>query len=194
MAGALIGYARVSTEDQAHDLQLDELGQAGCERIFTDTASGTVEKRPELDRVLDHLRERDTLVVWRLDRLGRSIRHLIEVVTDLDRRGVGFRSLREGFDTTTPGGRLIFHVFAALAQFEAELVSERTKAGLAAARARGRKGGRKPALSPIGVGQAKAMYAGGELSVTEIAETLGVSRATIYRALAGNERGESEAA
>jgi DNA invertase Pin-like site-specific DNA recombinase len=134
--GELLGYARVSTLEQNADLQRDALSEAGCRWVFTDHACGVREQRPELDRVLETLRQGDTLVVWRLDRLGRSLRHLIDVATDLARRGVGFRSLTENIDTTTPGGRLIFHMFGALAQFERELVRERTLAGLVAARAR----------------------------------------------------------
>jgi DNA invertase Pin-like site-specific DNA recombinase len=139
--GDLLGYARVSTIEQRAHLQTDALNSAGCIRVWTDKASGTLEQRPQLDRVLDHLRPGDTLVVWRLDRLGRNLRHLIATVTDLSAREVGFRSLTEGIDTTTPAGRLIFHVFGALAEFEAALIRERTTAGLAAARARGRTGG-----------------------------------------------------
>ena len=134
----LLGYARVSTLEQNPDLQVDELTAAGCWRVWTDHASGALDRRPQLDAVLEQLRPGDTLVVWRLDRLGRSLRHLIEVVTGLDERGVGFRSLRESIDTTTAGGRLVFHLFGALAQFEREIIRDRTVAGLTAARARGR--------------------------------------------------------
>src|SRR5690349_15412935 len=139
----LIGYARVSTDDQTLDLQLDALKAAGCERrrVYTDTASGAKTDRPGLAKALDMLREGDILVVWRLDRLGRSLPHLIEVVGDLKGRHIGFKSLTENIDTTTPAGELIFHIFASLAQFERELIRERTMAGLVAARARGRKGG-----------------------------------------------------
>mgnify|MGYP001626276637 CR=1 FL=1 len=137
---ALIGYARVSTAEQDTALQTDALQKAGCERIFTDTASGAKTDRPGLAEALAYLREMDVLVVWRLDRLGRSLAHLIETIGALEARGVGFRSLTENIDTTTPGGRLIFHVFGALGQFERDLIRERTRAGLSAAAARGRKG------------------------------------------------------
>jgi len=133
----LLGYARVSTAEQNADLQTDELTSAGCYAVFVDQASGVLDRRPELDKVLERLRPGDTLVVWRLDRLGRSLRHLIDTVTALDKRGVGFRSLRESIDTTTAGGRLVFHLFGALAQFEREIIRDRTMAGLSAARARG---------------------------------------------------------
>lgn len=181
--GYLIGYARVSTTEQDTRAQHDALTAAGCTRIFSDTASGALTERPQLGAALDFLRPGDTLVVVRLDRLGRSLRHLIETVEALEGRGVGFRSLRESIDTTTPGGRLIFHVFGALAEFERELIKERTVAGLAAARARGRTGGRPVAMSPAKERQARAMKAAGD-SVTEIAAVLGVSRATVYRRLA----------
>ena len=185
--GHLLGYARVSGTDQNPQLQGDELAAAGCWKVFTDTASGALDRRPELERVLGELRDGDTLVVWRLDRLGRSLRHLIDVMTELDARGVGFRSLRESIDTTTPAGRLVFHLFASLAQFERELIVERTKAGLAAARARGRKGGRPPALSGEQVVQARRMYDDRELTVEQIAGVLGVGRTSIYRALRAQE-------
>jgi DNA invertase Pin-like site-specific DNA recombinase len=145
--GHLLGYARVSTTDQHPDLQVDALTQAGCYRVFTDCASGARTDRPQLTAVLDQLRPGDTLLVWKLDRLGRSLRHLVDTVTELADRGVGFRSLQESIDTTTPGGKLVFHVFAALAEFERDLVRERTTAGLAAARARGRIGGRPSVMT-----------------------------------------------
>src|SRR5919201_955449 len=141
-----IGYARVSTQDQTLDLQKDALTKAGCERLFSDTASGASTERKGLEQALGQLREGDTLVVWRLDRLGRSLPHLIETVTALEQRGIGFRSLTESIDTTTSGGKLIFHIFGALAEFERNLIRERTLAGLAAARARGRSGGRPKVL------------------------------------------------
>lgn len=184
LTGSLIGYARVSTSDQSLDLQVDALDRAGCVRVFTDTASGSLAERPELDAALDYLRPGDTLVVWRLDRLGRSLRHLVETVTALQDRGVGFRSVQEAIDTTTSGGRLVFHVFCALAEFERDLIRERTYAGLAAARARGRVGGRKPALTPHKAAVVRRLYHDREHTVAEIATIVGVSRATIYRHLA----------
>ncbi len=179
----LLGYARVSTTEQNPDLQVDELTAAGCWRVWTDHASGALDRRPQLDAVLEQLRPGDTLVVWRLDRLGRSLRHLIDVVTALDERGVGFRSLRESIDTTTAGGRLVFHLFGALAQFEREIIRDRTVAGLTAARARGRVGGRPSKLSAEQRRQARKMYDERELTVEQIGEVLGVSRTSIYRAL-----------
>lgn len=169
--------------DQDLALQQDALTAAGCYRIFTDTASGALDARPSLAEVVDQLRPGDTLVVWRLDRLGRSIRHLIDFLADLNRREVGFRSLTESIDTTSPGGRLVFHLFAALAEFERELIRERTLAGLAAARARGRFGGRKPQLTADQVKTARRLYDQRELTVNQIGDVLGVSRTTIYRAL-----------
>ncbi|MHB8508387.1 MAG: recombinase family protein [Candidatus Dormibacteria bacterium] len=142
-----LGYARVSTIDQNPDLQLDALKEAGCYRIFVDKASGALDERREPTRVRDQLRPGDTLVVWKLDRLGRSLRHLIDTVGDLERQGIAFRSLRESIDTATPSGKLIFHIFGALAEFERDLIRERTVAGLAAVRARGRSGGRPPMMT-----------------------------------------------
>ena len=176
------GYARVSTGEQTLDLQLDALKAAGCGRVFRDTASGAKTDRPGLTEALDHLRDGDTLVVWRLDRLGRSLRHLIDTLTDLDRRGIGFRSLTEAIDTTTPGGKLIFHIFGALAEFERDLIKERTHAGLAAARARGRKGGRPKAfLTSAQLAMARTLFADTQRSIPDICKTLGVSRSTLYR-------------
>src|SRR5213596_2012703 len=143
----LIGYARVSTQDQTLALQQDALTKAGCERVFSDTASGALAERQGLEEALEFARPGDTLVVWRLDRLGRSLRHLIDVITRLQGRRVGFKSLTEAIDTTTSGGKLVFHVFAALAEFERDVIRERTQAGLAAARARGRRGGHPRAAS-----------------------------------------------
>lgn len=182
--GQLIGYARVSTWDQETDLQIAALKEAGCSRIFEEKASGTKTDRPQLVAALDYLREGDTLVVWRLDRLGRSLRHLIETVSDLDDRGVGFKSIHESIDTTTATGRLVFHIFGALAEFERELIVDRTKAGLAAARERGAKPGRKPVLSADQVAVVRQMHSEGKHTVAQIAEVVGgVSRATVYRAL-----------
>ena len=181
--GDRLGYARVSSTEQKAHLQLDALKAAGCVRVFSDKASGALEHRPQLERVLDHLRAGDTLVVWRLDRLGRSLPHLIATVTGLADREVGFCSLTEGIDTTTSAGRLVFHVFGALAQFERELIRERTLAGLAAARARGRVGGRPKAMTPEKLAVARQMYDSRQHSIDAIATTIGVSRSTIYRHL-----------
>jgi DNA invertase Pin-like site-specific DNA recombinase len=179
-----IGYARVSTGEQTLDLQLDALAKAGCDKVFTETASGATSERPLLKEALAYARKGDTIVVWRLDRLGRSLQHLIATVADLRDRGVGFRSLTEQIDTTTSGGKLIFHVFGALAEFERDLIGERTHAGLAAARARGRTGGRPRALTdPKQLALARRLYADGETDVATICRTLGVSRATLYRYL-----------
>ena len=176
-----IGYARVSTADQNLDLQRDALQAAGCERIFEEKESGTKNERPELLRLMDTLRPEDTLVVWRLDRLGRSLKHLIATVEELDMRQVGFQSVTEAIDTTTSGGKLIFHLFASLAEFEKNLIQERTKAGLIAARARGRKGGRKTVMDEDKRKAAQALRNDTSQSVTAICKTLGVSRATFYR-------------
>src|SRR4051812_2401631 len=177
----LIGYARVSTLDQTLALQQDALTVAGCEHIYTDTVSGSVTDRPGLTQALSHLRAGDTLVVWRLDRLGRSLAHLIDTVKQLQERGVGFRSLQEQIDTTTSGGKLVFHVFGALAEFERDLIRERTHAGLAAARARGRLFGRPKVLSPRKMEQLRTLAKDERNTVTEICQTLGISRATFYR-------------
>ncbi|WP_249020756.1 recombinase family protein [Conexibacter sp. S30A1] len=181
--GSKIGYARVSTSDQQPALQLDALEAAGCQRIFTDHASGALQDRPQLTAALDYLRPGDTLIVWRLDRLGRNLRHLIATVEDLHAREIQFASVTESIDTSTPAGRLIFHTFAALAEFERELIRERTRAGLAAARARGRHGGRRTVMTPEKLRVARDMYASRQHTVTAIASTIGVSRATIYRTL-----------
>jgi DNA invertase Pin-like site-specific DNA recombinase len=181
--GELVGYVRVSTLEQSTDLQRLALAEAGCRRIYEDHASGTRADRPQLLAALDFLRPDDVLVVWRLDRLGRSLKHLIETVGDLEERGVGFRSVHESIDTTTSTGRLIFNIFGALAEFERDLIVDRTKAGLAAARERGARPGRKPSLSTTQVGIVRTMHAAGEHSISEIAAAVGVSRATIYRAL-----------
>ena len=183
MSSYKIGYARVSTLQQDEALQRDALQAAGVDRIFVDKASGKLESRPTLDDLLEQARPGDTVVVWRLDRLGRSLKHLIETVGDLEARGIAFVSLREAIDTSTPGGRLIFHVFGALAEFERDLIRERTLAGLAAARARGRVGGRPTVWTPAKLATAKAMHASGDYDVSSIAKVLGVSRASVYRAL-----------
>jgi len=175
-----IGYARVSTLEQNPGLQEDALKEAGCRKIFTDNASGARAERPGLEKALDYLREGDCLVVWRLDRLGRSLKHLIEVIEGLERRGVGFISLQEGFDTTTSGGRLIFQIFGALAEFERNLIRERTRAGLKAARARGRKGGRKKKLSGQQVRSMKKMADAGQHTIAEICQTFNITKPTFY--------------
>ena len=180
---ALLGYARVSTKDQDASLQIDALENHGCTKILTDTKSGVLAERPALTRLLDYAREGDTLVVWRLDRLGRSIKHLIEQVEELNARKIEFQSLQENIDTTTAGGRLIFHLFSALAEFEHDLIVERTQAGLEAARARGRKGGRKPKLSPAQRSLVKDLYDGRKHTVQQIADMFDVNRATIYRTI-----------
>lgn len=184
----LIGYARVSTNGQELKLQLDALEKAGCPKklIFVDKGSGAKAARPGLDACLRELKEGDTLIAWRLDRLGRSVRHLIDLVEQLRQRKVGFKSLCDGaIDTTTASGELIFHVFTALAQFERRLIQERTRAGLEAARARGRKGGRKPiAPNDPRIQTAKKMHADKSLAIADICKTLRISRATFYRYLA----------
>lgn len=178
----LIGYARVSTLDQDPALQLDALAATGCTKVFEDRASGARADRPGLRQALDYVRDGDVLVVWKLDRLGRSLAHLIETVTMLEQRGVGFRSITEAIDTTTPGGRLVFHLFGALGQFERDLIRERTRAGLAAAAARGRKGGRKPVIDPDKLARARSMIARG-LTVREAASRLRVGKTALYDAL-----------
>lgn len=178
-----VGYARVSRQDQNPDLQRREPEAAGCERIFEEKVSSRKETRPVLQEALDYVRAGDVLVVWRLDRLGRSLKELIELVGGLQERGVGFKSLKESLDTTTTGGRLIFHVFASIAEFERDIIRERTMAGLEAARARGKRGGRKPVMDEKKVALASAMLKDGSNSVTDVCEALGVSRATLYRYL-----------
>jgi DNA invertase Pin-like site-specific DNA recombinase len=177
----LIGYARVSTVDQTLALQQDALEKAGCERIFTDTASGAKAERIGLADAVAYAREGDILVVWRLDRLGRSLKHLIETITSLNEREIGFKSITEAIDTTTSGGKLIFHIFGALAEFERDIIRERTQAGLTAARARGRKGGRPRVLTPKKVQMAQALYNDKTNTINEICRTLSISRATLYR-------------
>jgi DNA invertase Pin-like site-specific DNA recombinase len=181
----LLGYARISTGDQETRPQLDALQAAGCERTFSEWTSGTSAERPILARVLSRTRRGDTLVVWRLDRLGRSLPNLIDIVQRLEAEGVGLRSLTEGIDTTTPNGRLIFHLFGALAQFKRGLIRERTVAGLAAARARGRKGGRPPKLNAEKLRVAQRLLKEPESTVSEVAKILGVHRSTLHKALRG---------
>lgn len=177
----LIGYARKSTYEQNLSLQKDALKKVGCKKILTDQITGSKEERPGLTKAMDVLRKGDTLVVWRLDRLGRSLKHLIKLIDDLEEKKIGFRSLQESIDTTTSGGRLVFHIFGALAEFERHLIRERTHAGLAAARARGRLGGRPKVLNNKKKKLAVKLYKEEKHTVAEIGEMLGVSRMTVYR-------------
>lgn len=186
--GHLLGYARVSTTQQDPALQLDALRAAGCARVWTEYASGARTQRPLLHDLLDHVLAGDTLVVWSLDRLGRSMRDLIDIAQTLKQRDVGLRSLRQSIDTTSAGGQLIFHMFGALAEFERDLISERTRAGLDAARARGRHGGRRSVMTPAKIAAARQMYDSREHTVEAIGRALDVSRATIYRALGDQPR------
>lgn len=181
---AKVGYARVSTRDQNPDAQTDALTAAGCDKVFIDRASGKLAKRPELQQALNYLRAgEDTLVVTKLDRLGRSVKNLKELADELQARNIGLIALSQGIDTTTPGGRLFFHMLAAIAEFEHDLIVERTREGLAAARARGRNGGRKPTMTAEKIARARQMYDERKYTVAEIARTVGVSRPTIYRHL-----------
>lgn len=175
-----IGYARISTSDQNLDLQRDALKSAGCEEIFQDVASGAKTARAGLDKALAYVRAGDTLVVWRLDRLGRSLSHLIKLVTELEERGIGFHSLQESINTSTSGGKLIFHMFGALAEFERNLIRERTQAGLKAARARGRKGGRPKALNAKKTELLFKLYDEKQHSIAELCELLGISKTALY--------------
>src|SRR5437588_5627336 len=177
----LIGYARVSTQDQTLDLQKDALEKIGCTKIFADVISGAKAERKGLQEALEYVREGDTLVVWRLDRLGRSLKHLIETITKLNNRKVGFQSMTEHIDTTTSGGKLFFHIFGALAEFERDIIRDRTKAGLASARSRGRLGGRPSVMDAKKLKMARSLYADAKTQVVEICEGLGISRATFYR-------------
>lgn len=189
-ASLQVGYARVSTFDQTLDLQQDALERAGAAKIFTDTASGAKVDRLGLEQAIAYLRPGDTLVVWKLDRLGRSLKHLIETVTLLDERGIGLKSLTEQIDTTTSAGKLIFHVFGALAEFERDLIRERVQAGLQAARARGRQGGRPHRLDKAKIEMVKKLHADKTNSIEAICRTVGISRATLYRYLRPNEQAE----
>lgn len=181
----LIGYARVSTQDQQLHLQLDDLNRAGCERVFQEkVSSGKV--RPQLQLLVDSLRRGDTVVVWKLDRLGRSLKELITLINDFQQKGVGFRSLHDAIDTTTAQGRLVFNLFASLAEFERDLIRERTQAGLSAARSRGRLGGRPKGLAKETLDKAKAaqtLYEAKDKTAGEIGKLLGISRASVYRYL-----------
>jgi DNA invertase Pin-like site-specific DNA recombinase len=179
----VVGYARVSTEEQKLDLQLDALQRRGCIQVYQDLgASGSLRARPGLDQCLGELRSGDILVVWRLDRLGRSLQHLLEIVTDLQTRGVGLISLTENIDTTSASGRLIFSIFGALAEYERQMIQERVKAGIAAAKDRGVTMGRRPALNPSRIGLVRKLVAEGEKPAA-VARLLKVGRATVYRAL-----------
>lgn len=179
-----IGYARVSTKEQNLDMQIDALRKVGCEKIYQEKASGAKTERPELNNILQNIRKGDILIIWKLDRLGRSLKHLIEVVTELMDKGAGLKSLKDDFiDTTSAQGRLIFNIFASLAEFEREIIRERTQAGLDAARARGRKGGRPKGLSKDAEKTAYAaetLYKEGKLGVNEIAKNLGIAKGTLY--------------
>src|SRR5437588_6372586 len=181
----LVGYARVSTQEQTLDLQKDALEKIGCSKIFTDVISGAKAERKGLVEALAYVREGDTLVVWRLDRLGRSLKHLIDTITHLNKRNVGFKSITEHIDTTTSGGKLIFHIFGALAEFERDIIQERTKAGLAAARARGRLGGRPPLDKDPAkrrkIEMAQALHSDPHNGIDDICRTLHISRATLFR-------------
>jgi len=180
----IVGYARVSTQDQSLDLQSDALKAAGCEEIFSEKITGKQRERPELQNCLRMLRKGDVLVVWKLDRLARSLKDLVELITELESKQVGFRSITEAIDTTTAGGKLVFHIFGALAEFEHNLIRERTLAGLAAARARGRKGGRKPSMSQSDIQKAAAMLLDPKITKINVAQHFGVSRVTLNKALA----------
>ena len=180
-----IGYARVSTPDQSLDLQTDALKAAGCKKIFSDRGvSGAKAERPRLDRALDHIRKKDTLVIWKLDRLGRSLSDLLSIVEGLKERGVNFASIQDGFDTSTASGKMVFSVIGAMAEYERNLIRERTMAGLKAARARGRMGGRPKALDNSQVKVAIALAEAGELTINEICAQVGCSRSTYYRQVA----------
>jgi len=190
-AGRLVGYARVSTQDQTTALQLDALKAVGCVEIHQDRVSGSVVRRAGLDAALASLRPGDVLVVWKLDRLGRSLAHLVELVSALKGRGVGFRSLSDSIDTTSAGGRLVFHIMASLAEFERSLIGERTRAGMAAARTRGSMVGRRRALTPAQLDHARLLIQKGE-SPSVVARSLGCGRSTLYRALASNKAARPE--
>lgn len=191
--GIDIGYIRTSKKDQNPDLQRRELEAFGCKRIYAEAISSRKEDRPELRAALDYCREGDRLVVWKLDRLGRSMRELIDLVNEMAERGVEFVSLRESLDTTTPGGKLVFHVFASVAEFERDLIRERTMAGLDAARARGRKGGRRRLMDEKQVAMAQRMMADREAVPAEVAQVFGVSKPTLYRYLREAESSDGEA-
>jgi DNA invertase Pin-like site-specific DNA recombinase len=190
----LLGYARVSDSSQSHDLQMDALRAAGCERIFVETASGVRADRTELARLLEQARPGDQICVWRLDRLGRSLRHLIDLSEQLQQRGVALRSLTEAIDTSTPAGRFLFSLLGALASMEREIIVERTKAGLRASRLRGRLGGRPRALDQTKLTIAQTLMVNGNLSMAEIARQVGCAPSTLYRSLPGGRRGSTTVA
>ncbi len=190
----LIGYARVSTQEQNLELQINALQAAGCKKIFTEKASGAQRDRPELKAALEYMRanEDDTLVVWKLDRLARSLRQLIDTIEELEKKGIGLKSLTENIDTTTSGGRLVFHIFGALAEFERILIKERTMAGLKAAKAMGKKGGRPQALQAEDLRDAKALLRNKKITVKEVAKRLKVDPSTLYRYLPGERSSVQE--
>ena len=189
-AGGLIGYARVSTQDQKLDLQIEALRAAGCEKIFTDVASGAKAQRPGLAEALAYLRQGDTLIVWKIDRLGRSVSHLIRTVDQLRERGIAFRSLSDAaIDTTTTSGKLVFNLFAVLADFERELIRDRTRAGLAVAKARGRSAGRRPVITPAKLTRAQKLMNTG-LTAREAAAAIGVGKTALYNALRQQEQND----
>ena len=190
---AKLGYCRVSTDAQEMHLQLDALKAAGCDRIFEEKAPAAKTERPELARLLDHARTGDVIIVWRLDRLARSLRQLIETMDDLRQRGIELRSLTENIvDTASPSGKLVFGIFALMGEFERDLLRQRTRAGLAAARKRGRAGGRPKSITASGLRKANAMLASGDYSKGDVARELGVSRHTLWRELARNENGSAQ--
>ena len=189
-----IGYARVSTFDQSTDLQTDALTHAGRDKIFTEVASGAKADRPELAKVIDYLRKGDTLVVWKLDRLARSMSQLISTMSDLEARGIGFHSLTEAIDTSTSTGKFTFNIFAALASFERELIRDRTHEGLRAAAARGRRGGRPRALSDEQKRMALAMLRVEDITAQQIADQLGIGRSTLYRHIPEARKAAKDAA
>lgn len=181
----LIGYARISTQEQCLNLQIDALKKIGCEsrNIYQDTASGAKSSRESLDQMLKYLRRGDVVVVWKLDRLARSLKHLVEIVADFESRGIGLKSIQENIDTETASGKLFLHIFGALAEFERELIKERTVAGLQAAALRGRKGGRPRVMDETKIQQARALHREKSIPVADICKTLGVSKGTFYRCL-----------
>jgi DNA invertase Pin-like site-specific DNA recombinase len=181
-----IGYARVSTKDQNLSLQMDALQNEGCKQIFQEKVSGAKSDRPELKKMINQLREGDVIVTWKLDRLGRSLRDLVNLVNEIQEKGAGLKSLNDSIDTTTPQGKLTFHLFASLAEFERDIISERTKAGLEAARARGRKGGRPKGLSKEAKDKAmiaETLYKQGDMTVSQICRHLSIARSTLYKYL-----------